>query len=119
MSGGASVFRADAHAILAREAGGRLVLESVLTGDESSASALAVYASGRMLREGAALAWGPDGAFLWADAPADAGDAALAACFESFAASCDWWRERVDELKSAHGAAAGGALPEAETIIRP
>lgn len=132
--GGGWALLADGHAIVARERGGRVVLECALqpsnreattTGETpvppktaeppSHIATLAEYAAGRMLKEEAALAWGESGLFLWADAPADAPARELAAFFERFAASCDWWRERTDELQTAPQ----GRDFDAETIIRP
>lgn len=119
---GSFTFRADGHAIEARERAGRLVLKCIVTPaqpdpDAGGATAtLAAYATGRMLKEEATLAWGENGLFLWADAPSDASGRDLAAFFEGFAASCDWWRERADELQAEPSQ---GGADVAETIIRP
>ena len=64
-------------------AGDRLVLSQRLTGDADKLPALAGFAAGRMLREEAVLAYGDGAAFLWQDAPADAGEQALVRLFDS------------------------------------
>jgi hypothetical protein len=129
MSGDAAPFvlRVDGMEILAEESGGRLVLSYVLADDESMLPALASYAAGRMMREDAVLAHGPVGgraaesaagrAFLWQDAPADADERALLRLFETFADSCDWWRDRVEALRGG-GEAAAAPAPEG-MMIRP
>ena len=111
-----ATLRVDDAEVSAAVAGDRLVLSQRLTGDADSLPALAGYAVGRMLREDAVLAYGDGAAFLWQDAPADAGEQVLVRLFESFMDSCDWWRERVAERRG-EGAAAG--MPLAEMMIRP
>ena len=105
-------LRVDGREMRVEESAGRIVLYHVLTEDNSLVPALASYAPGRMLREGATLAYGKNAAFLWQDAPADADARALVRLFETFADSCDWWRERLD----VHG---GGAGEISEAVIRP
>lgn len=112
----AATLRVDDAEVSAAIAGDRLVLSQRLTGDADKLPALAGYAAGRMLREDAVLAYGDGVAFLWQDAPADAGGQALVRLFESFMDSCDWWRERVAERRD-EGADAG--MPLAEMMIRP
>lgn len=99
------VFGVDDAEILARESGGRLVLERVLwkAGDETETTAnmpyeLATYAAGRILREEATLAWDPtrDAAILWQGVPASLPSDKLLRFFEVFTASCDWWMDRVN-----------------------
>ena len=109
VSGGAMsfTFTVDGDEILARESGGRLVLERRLwqaaDGDDEAAAripaTLAWYAAGRVLREEATLAWDPnrEAAILWQDIPASAPDERLRRLLEVFTASCDWWAERVKE----------------------
>lgn len=101
------VFAVDDAEVVARESGGRLLLERRLweasSGDEETAARipgmLARYAAGRILREDATLAWDPDGdaAILWQDIPSSAPAERLRRFFEVFAASCDWWNERLQE----------------------
>ena len=100
-------FTVDGDEISARETGGRLQLERRLwqaaDGDDEVAArlpaTLARYAAGRVLREEATLAWDPnrEAAILWQDIPASAPAERLRRFFEVFAASCDWWAERVKE----------------------
>ena len=111
-----ATLRVDDAEVSAAVAGDRLVLSQRLTGDAGNLPALAGFAAGRMLREEAVLAYGDGAAFLWQDAPANAGEQALVRLFESFMDSCDWWRERVAERRD-EGAAAG--VPLAEMMIRP
>ena len=104
----------DGNEILATETGGRLRLVSRLTADASRYPSLAAWAAGRMLRESAVLSCDADGAFLWQDEAADAGDRALARLFETFADSCDWWRDRIADAPSP------AAAPEfSQMVIRP
>lgn len=102
----AFAFAVDDAEIAARESGGRLLLERRLwepSGDDESAARipglLARYAAGRVLREEATLAWDPDrdAAILWQDIPSSAPSERLCRFFEVFAASCDWWAERLQE----------------------
>ena len=103
----AFVFAVDGSEIAARESRGRLVLERCLwepsDDDEIAArvpAMLARYAAGRILREEATLAWDPAraAAILWQDIPASAPNDRLRRFFEVFAASCDWWDDRVKEM---------------------
>lgn len=110
---GPFTLRVDGKEMLAEESAGRIVLSHVLTDDDSLIPTLAAYAAGRMLREDATLAYGKQSAFLWQDAPADAGDRILVRLFETFADSCDWWRARVDERGKV------GELEISEAVIRP
>ena len=115
ISDGSSSFamRVDEMEIVASEANGRIVLMYSLSGDSAIFPTLAAYAPGRFLREDAVLAYGKSSAFLWQDAPADAGEHELSRLFETFANSCDWWRERVEASSEEKGA----ELTEA--VIRP
>lgn len=94
----------DGGEIVVEENAGRVRLVCKLTDstrdttrDATSASLprLVACAAGRMLREEAALACDDAGAFLWQDADANADAHTLRRLFETFADSCDWWRERV------------------------
>ncbi len=108
-----AVLRVDGAEIKASVSRGRLVLSQHLTDDSSRFPALASFASGRMLREEAVLASDGKSAFLWQDAPADAAAHDLSRLFETFANSCDWWRERVDASSEDSG------TELTETVIRP
>ena len=133
MSDDSSQFalRVDGAEVLAEEMNGRLVLSYVLSDDETLLPTLAVYASGRMLKEDATLAYGDVSvasnhrttkspnhlAFIWQDAPADADAHALLRLFETFMDSCDWWRDRIDALRGG-GESSATSAPE-EMMIRP
>ena len=95
---GASAFtlRVDGAEALVEEIGGRIVLSMDLGAADASLPTLARYASGRILKENAALSWDAKrGAFIWQDESADADANSLLRLFETFMDSCDWWRERV------------------------
>lgn len=122
-------LRVDGAEIHAEEADGRLLLCYAISDDESILPALAQYATGRMLREGATLSFGEPGlsapqpqrgaapsAFLWQEAPAGASAGELRRLFEKFMDSCDWWRERVAALR---GHDAPGAGDGDTMVIRP
>ena len=111
----AATLRVDGAEVLAAIAGDRLVLSQRLTGDADKLPALAGYAAGRMLREDAVLAYGGKAAFLWQDAPADADAHGWIRLFETFADSCDWWRERVDALRGE----TTGLQSADDVVIRP
>ena len=91
-----ATLRVDDAEVSALVVGNRLVLSQRLSDATNKLPALAGYAAGRMLREEAVLAYGDGAAFLWQDAPADAGEQTLVRLFESFMDSCDWWRARVE-----------------------
>lgn len=124
-------LRVDGVEVFAEEMNGRLVLSYVLSDDEGILPTLAVYASGRMLREDATLAYGdvPGAssrqaarssgrqAFIWQDAPADSDSHGMLRLFETFMDSCDWWRDRVDALRGG-GESTSAPAPE-EMMIRP
>jgi len=111
----AFMLRVDGTEVLAEEVNGRIGLSCKLTDDAQDLPALAAYAAGRILREDAALSWS-DGAFIWQEAMADAGDSDLLRLFETFMDSCDWWRERVDALRG--GVPATHDVDE-DMVIRP
>ena len=110
---GTFTLRVDGKEIFVNETAGRILLSHVLTEDDSMIPTLAAYAAGRMLREDATLSHGRQSTFLWQDAPADANDQTLVRLFETFADSCDWWRERVDERGKDE------AMEISEAVIRP
>lgn len=85
----------DGGEIVVEKNAGRVRLVCKLTDDATNLPRLVACAAGRMLREEAALACDDAGAFLWQDADANADQHTLRRLFETFADSCDWWRERV------------------------
>ncbi len=94
----------DGLEITATEDGGRALLQAAVAtapSDDEIVS-LAGYASGRVLREEAVLAYDPkaDAVLLWQAAPADADPLVLREFFREFTASWDWWRARASELES-------------------
>ena len=107
------VLRVDGSEISCEETGGRIILSMRLGADEARLPALAGYAAGRLLKEDAVLAWRGDGAFLWQDASSDASGHELLRLFETFANSCDWWRERVSSERDAE------AMPQGAMVILP
>ena len=115
---GSSSFtmRVDGMEIVAKEANGRIVLSYALSGDSAILPTLCSYAAGRILREEAVLACDRSSALLWQDVPSSSGAREMVRLFETFVDSCDWWRERVDALRS--GAAVSGA-PDDAMVIRP
>ena len=110
----------DGMEVFVEESEGRVILSHVLSGDESMLPTLAAYASGRMLKEDAALAYGEpvpgesSAAFLWQSAPAGSDSRALVRLFETFMNSCDWWRERVAALRGGEESS-----PPETMMIRP
>lgn len=98
-SGGGSVtLIVDGHAVRVSERRGRLMLSfSLGNPPDETLRQLATYATGRMLREEAALAWDPAAKelLIWQAVPATATDELLRRAFEVFCASCDWWDERL------------------------
>jgi len=114
---GSSSFalRVDGMEIVAEDRGGRIVLSYALKSDPSMLPALSGYSAGRILREGAALACDGQAAFLWQGVQAGAGEREMVRLFETFADSCEWWRERVDALR---GGGSSGE-PDDAMVIRP
>jgi hypothetical protein len=108
------VFQVDGIEITAVDGGARLRLECRLTDDESALPRLASYAAGRILREEAALACDREGAFLWREIAANADKNVFQREFEAFAASCEWWRARLEDRPGG-----GEPLPFPEMMIRP
>ena len=106
-------FSVDDDPIEARVVGGRLRLGWTFPKD-APASALAAFATGRMLREEAVVAWDPAAgrAILWQRAQSGADDRALVGMLQDFVNSRDWWKDRVAEL-----AAPKATL--ADFVIRP
>ena len=92
-------FSVDDDPIEARIVGGRLRLSWAFPQD-APASVLAGFATGRMLREEAVVAWDPAGgrAILWQRAQSGADDRSLVGMLQDFVNSRDWWKARVSEL---------------------
>lgn len=114
------VFTVDDYEIRAQEANGRLRLTATVFtpardgSEDERLTELATYVPGRILKEEASLAWDPDSdsLVLWQEMPTavDAND--LRRFFDVFAASCDWWAERVRQ--------AGSSAPVfPQMVIRP
>ena len=109
---GATVLTVDGRRIRVVDVRGRLVLSfSLGNPPDETLQQLATYATGRMLREEATLAWDSSAQelLLWQAVPAQATDELLVRVFEVFCASCDWWSERI----------AGLVETTAESVIRP
>lgn len=110
--GGSVVLVVDGREVRVRDRRGRLVLSlSLGNPPDETLQQLATYATGRMLREEATLAWDSSAQelLLWQAVPAQATDELLVRVFEVFCASCDWWSERI----------AGLVETTAESVIRP
>ena len=101
---GATSYRllVDGGEVVAHLLGSRLVLSRVLSRQEEHLPKLAGYASGRLLKEEAVLAWDErEGAcILWQDCAVGASSAQLLHFFKIFLASCDWWLARVADLSA-------------------
>ena len=111
-----AVFFADAVAVTVTENVGRLRFQHVLGPiSETGFATLARFATGRLLREEAVLAWDPRNKqlLLWQEVSSGVSNEDLARNFELFLASCDWWVARMDELAKADG------KPPAELVILP
>ncbi|MDO5318326.1 MAG: type III secretion system chaperone [bacterium] len=95
------VFQVDGHAVESVEEAGRLRLACRFpqVQEEGDLVRLAGYATGRLLKEEAVIAWDPEAEvpMLWQDVPVTTGDALLRRFFEVFMMSCDWWRARVED----------------------
>ncbi len=116
LGGTQAVFAADGLSVSVTEGAGRLRFCYALgPTTEAGFSALARYATGRLLREEAVLAWDPRNKqlLLWQEVSSGVSNEDLARNFELFLASCDWWVARMDELAKADG------KPPAELVILP
>ena len=97
--GGSITLVVDGYAVRASERRGRLILSCSLGNpSDEDLQRFASYATGRMLREEAALAWDPVARelVLWQAVPAQATDEQMRRVFEVFCVSCDWWGERLN-----------------------
>ena len=93
-------LRVDGGDVTARMIGRRLVLSRVIDREENDLSQLAIFATGRILKEEAVLAWDERASvcILWQDVLDNAEGEELTRFFEAFMDSCDWWLARVEEL---------------------
>jgi hypothetical protein len=109
-------LRVDGMEILAEERGDRLLLRYNVTDIENLFGRLAEFAAGRMLKEDAKLSAEPSsgGLFLWQSVDSRANAHDLLRFFETFTASCDWWRERVESIHEE-----GPQLGPDEMVMRP
>ena len=107
-------FRVDGGDVVAQLLGKRLVLSRVIDRDEHDLPQLAAYASGRLLKEEAVLAWDERAAacILWQELPDSVEGRRLTRFFEEFMASCDWWLARAVELNAP-------PPPFPDIVIRP
>lgn len=97
----AFTFLVDGREVEALEENDRLRLSWRLphVDEDGGLARLAGYATGRILKEEAALAWDPvaDAVVLWQDVAVRTSDALLRRFFEVFLMSCDWWAARVED----------------------
>lgn len=97
VDGSRAVLVVDEEEIVVEEKDRYLRFTLTLDVGESEFGAFAGYVPGRIYKEDATLAIGTDGkVFLWQDVAAGADERTLRQAFESFLASCDWWRARAD-----------------------
>ena len=102
------LFAIDDFEVRAVETGGRLRLSATVFApardgsEDERLTELAAYVPGRILKEEAALAWDPDAdsLVLWQEMPTTVGANDLRRFFDVFAASCDWWIERVRQASA-------------------
>ena len=107
---GSAELAVDDGTVRVRTFRGRTVLwRSLGVSDSDTLRDLAGYASGRLLKEEAVLAWDPEAgeAVLWQDLPETEDEGRLRMAFEVFCASCDWWLERCEEF---HGGSPEGMI---------
>ncbi len=113
---GATSFRlrVDGGDVTARIVSHRLILSRTIDREENDLSQLAIFATGRILKEEAVLAWDERAAecILWQDVQDTAEGKELVRFFETFMDSCDWWLARAMELN-----APPPAFPD--IVIRP
>lgn len=98
--GNAFVLKVDGEDIRVLVQSNRYVFSCIIAREEEDSSILATlaeYATGRILKEEAVLAWDEteDAVILWQDVPLNASSASLRRVFELFLTSCDWWLSRV------------------------
>lgn len=104
MADGLSVyaFRVDGWEIIAERLPGRLVLKSYLDIGYDDLPKFASYVAGRLLREEAVLAWDDKvkNGVLWREIPENANPTAMKEAFEEFADSCEWWMQRLSDIRA-------------------
>ena len=95
------VFRVDDDPVRVRLSGARIILEWRFP-EGVPVERLAGFATGRILREEATLAWEPsvERALLWQPIPQDADGGELERSVGAFLNSRDWWKERVREFSA-------------------
>ena len=107
---GVATLSVDDGTVQVRGFRGRTVLwRSLGVSDGDTLRDLAGYASGRLLKEEAVLAWDPETgeAVLWQEIPGTEDAGRLRRTFEVFCVSCDWWLERCEEF---HGKPADAVI---------
>jgi hypothetical protein len=95
-------FRVDGWEIIAEKLAGRLILKCYLDIGYDDLPEFASYVAGRLLREEAVLAWDDkaQNAVLWREIPENANSAAMKEAFEEFADSCEWWMQRLSDIRA-------------------
>ena len=101
-------FAVDDFEVRAQVTDGRLRLSSTVFtpprdgSEDEKLAELATYVPGRILKEEAVLAWDPDAGslVLWQEMPTGVEENDLRRFFDVFAASCDWWAERVRQASA-------------------
>lgn len=95
-------FRVDGWEIIAEKLAGRLILKCHLDIGYDDLPEFASYVAGRLLREEAVLAWDDkaQNAVLWREIPENANSAAMKEAFEEFADSCEWWMQRLSDIRA-------------------
>lgn len=97
-------FQVDGAAVRAEASGARIILSLVLANapGELELQQIASWAAGRILREDATIAADPrtGEVILWQDEASNTDSRTLHRFFETFLNSVDWWRERIDSLRS-------------------
>jgi hypothetical protein len=95
-------FRVDGWEIIAEKSVGRLILKCYLGIGYDDLPEFASYVAGRLLREEAVLAWDDkaQNAVLWREIPENANSAAMKEAFEEFADSCEWWMQRLSDIRA-------------------
>jgi hypothetical protein len=95
-------FRVDGWEIIAEKQAGRLILKSYLDIGYDDLPKFASYVAGRLLREEAVLAWDDktQKAVLWREIPENSNPAAMKEAFEEFADSCEWWMQRLSDIRA-------------------
>ena len=95
-------FRVDGWEIIAEKLAGRLILKCYLDVGYDDLPKFASYVAGRLLREEAVLAWDDktQKAVLWREIHENSNPAAMKEAFEEFADSCEWWMQRLSDIRA-------------------